>query len=478
MVVDDGARLDPLGSGALERELPGIRTVFDAAAMRAHLQAALMGPRGAATVQGCKPAQAIFLDGDCCVVRYELDIADTTGRVRPALATGRVYADPVRAAAYAQERLEPLAGRVSGRQEVAAFTVPVAVIDELGMTVQVFPVDGELPTLVQATDPAVAAGVLGEMLASSGHADSEVVACSVEPVHYNRRHRCMSRYHLDLADGRGSVLYGKVSNDGAGERTPGIVDALRATLPGARFALPECLGFRADLQLVVLTEIPGIPQVAQLIRASLRGEPPPVAGLALEDAVDACGQIAAALHGSGLQLGPLRPFEEQLAALRAELAPIRRITPELGERLTRQLELVETRGAATAGLPLCQSHGDFTYTQLLFDGPRSGLVDFDTFCQAEPAFDLGRFLAYLRFAETKARGGLAVMDRVELIEQLAERFTSAYTRAGGDTAALERVDAYEALSLIRQAAHSWQNLKGTRLDHVLTVLDERVPITT
>jgi hypothetical protein len=477
MVVDDGARLDPLGSGALERELPGIRTVFDPAAMRAHLQAALVGPGGATVVERCKPAQSIFLDGDCCVVRYELEVADTSGRVRPALATGRVYADPGRAAAYAAERLAPLADQVRGRQEVAAFTDPVAVIDELGMTVQVFPVDGELPTLVQATDPAVAARALGELLASSGHADDEIVACSVEPVHYNRRHRCMSRYHLDLAGGRSSVLYGKVSNDGAGARTPGIVDGLRTTLPGAWFALPECLGFDAGLQLVVLTEIPGIPQVAQLIRARLGGDPAPVAGLTLEDAVDACGRIAAALHGSGLRLGPLRPFEEQLASLRAELAPIRRITPELGERLARQLELVETSGAATAGLPLCQSHGDFTYTQLIFDGPRSGLVDFDTFCQAEPAFDLGRFLAYLRFAETKARG-LAGTQRVELIEQLAQRFTTAYTRAGGAVEALARVDAYEAISLIRQAAHSWQNLKGARLDHVLTVLDERVPITT
>ena len=476
MGVDAGARLDPLGSGALERELPGVGAVFDPVAMRAHLQAALIGPGGTTSIQQCKPAQAILLDGDCCVVRYELDVTDASGQVRSALATGRVYAGPGRAAAYAAERLEPLADQVRGRPEVAAFTVPVAVIDQLGMTVQVFPVDGELPTLVRATDPAVAASALGRLLAASGHADTEIVGCRVESVHYNRRHRCMSRYHLDLAGGRGSVLYGKVSNDGAGARTPGVVAGLRATLPGARFALPECPGFDEDLQLVVLTEIPGVPQIAQLIRARLHGDPSPAAGLTLEDAVEACGQIAAALHHSGLELGDQRPFEEELATLRAELAPIRRLTPELGDRLTRQLELVEASGTTTAGLPLCQSHGDFTYTQLIFDGPRSGLVDFDTFCQAEPAFDLGRFMAYLRFAEAKARGGAAIAQRAELIEQLAGRFTGAYVHAGGDPAALARADVYEAISLIRQAAHSWQNLKGARLEHVLTVLDERMPL--
>jgi Phosphotransferase enzyme family len=475
MGVDAGERLDPLSSGALEHELPVIRTAFDAEAMRGYLEAALIGPDGSAKVRQCRPAQAIYLDGDCCVVRYELDVEDAAGQALPTLVTGRFYADPDRAAAYAAERLPPLADQVRGRPEVAPFTVPAARIAPLGMVAQVFPVDGELPTLVAATDPAVAAGVLADMLAGSGHGDAQVLGCRVEPVHYNRRHRCMSRYHLDLAGDRRMVLYGKVSNDGAGARTPGVVDELRATLPEARFALPSCLGFREDLQFVVLTEIAGVPQVAQLLRARLRGEAPAATGLTLEEAVDACGEIAAALHGSGIRRGAARPLEGELARLHGEVAPIRRLSPELGERLTRWLERGEALAAATEALPLCQSHGDFTYTQLIFDGPRSGLVDFDTFCQAEPAMDLGHYLAYLRFAEAKARA--ASSEQAALIEGLAARFTAAYVGAGGDAAALERVDAYEALSLVRQAAHAWQNLKGARLEHVVTVLAERVPLT-
>src|SRR3712207_8430077 len=50
-------------------------------------------------------------------------------------------------------------------------------------------------------------------------------------------------------------------------------------------------------------------------------------------------------------------------------------------------------------LPLVPSHGDLTPGQILFDGARPGLLDFDTVCQAEPALDLGQFLAYLRSEE-------------------------------------------------------------------------------
>ena len=475
-----GAPLDPLGSGALERELPGIRGAYDPAAMRGHLQDALVGPGGTATVQRCVPAEAVLLDGECCVVRYRLEVEDAAGQVRRALVTGRVYPDVGRAAAYAAERLAPLAAQVRGREEVAAFAAPVALVEPLGMAVHAFPVDGELPTLVAATDPAVAADALGELLAASGRADLDVEGVRVEPVHYNRRHRCMFRYHLELDRGRRLVLYGKVGNDGAGARTPAVVDGLRATLADARVAVPECLGFNDDLQLVVLTEIPGVPQVAQLLKARLRGGPPPAAatGLTLEDAVDACGRIAAALHTSGLRLGAPRPLAGELERLRADLAPIRRLSPALGRLLGRWVDLTEQRGAATPALPACQSHGDFSYTQLIFDGPRSGLVDFDTFCQAEPAMDLGHFLAYLRFAGVKARGGRAAAARAELTERLAGRFTAAYTEEGGDGAALARVPVYEAISLLRLAEHAWRNLKAERLDYVVGALDERLPLDT
>jgi aminoglycoside phosphotransferase (APT) family kinase protein len=270
------------------------------------------------------------------------------------------------------------------------------------------------------------------------------------------------------------VLYGKVTGDGSGANIPPIVQALGATLARAGVAVPECLGFREDLQLTVFTEIPGVPRVAQLLKARLGGEPE-TEELTIERAADICGQIAAALHTSGLRLGQPRPLEVELTRLRANLPPIQRLSPQLGERLRRWLDVAETRAAASPGLPHCQCHGDFSYTQLIFEGPRAGLVDFDNFCLAEPALDLGQFLAYLRYAGFKARG-TSPTERGGLTERLAERFTTSYTAAGGAAETLERVDVYEAVNLVRMAQHAWQNLKGRRLDHIVTVLGDRLPL--
>jgi hypothetical protein len=466
------ASLDALDARALGEDLPGVQVAFDRDAMRGLLQSALVGPRGSAEVRSCGLTSAILLDGRCVSLRYELGVENADGRVESALVTARVYPNADLAVAY-QKRLAPLAEQARGRAETASFTAPVAVVEALRMVVHAFPIDGELPTLVAATDPAVAGRAIQGLLADGG-SRARVEGCRAEPVHYNRRHRCMLRYHLDLAGGKKLVVYGKVAADGAGADTPAVVDALRSTLLQAGVSVPKCLGFSEDLQLVTFSEIPGVPRVAQLLKARLRGEPP-AGGLTVEEAVDVCGRIAAGLHTSRLRLGAPRPLEVELMRLRAELAPIRRLSPRLASRLAEWMDAVEARAAETRALQARQCHGDFSYTQLIFDGPRAGLVDFDNFCQAEPALDLGQFLAYLHYAGLKARGHSAD-ERAGLSESLSQQFTTSYVAAGGPSEALERVGIYEAVNLIRMAEHAWQNLKADRLDNVVTLLGERLSL--
>jgi len=470
MAKEANANLEALDAELLAQELPGIGVAFDRAAMLDHFQAALIGPRNSNRFRRCGLTSAVLLN-DSVVLRYTMEVVDPEGKSRSAIVTGRVFGNSRRAASYAEERLAPLARQIAGREETAALTSPVAVLEQLGMAAYAFPIDGELPTLVAATDPSVAGPALGELLFANGLSDVVVENCRAEPIHYNRRHRCMMRYELDLSHGKHMALYGKVAGDASGARIPELVAALTEPLAGAGVTIPECLGWRQDLQLVTFTEIPGVPRVAQLLKARLRGDA--VGEPSLEDAVETCGRIAATLHTSGLRLGEPRTLESEVARLRENLSPIQRLSANLGRQLEEWLDLVERRAAASPALDLCQSHGDFSYTQLIFDESRPGLVDFDNFCQAEPALDLGQFLAYLRYAGIKARGNSRA-ERAGLSRDLAARFADAYVTAGGPAAALDRVDLYEAINLTRMAEHAWQNLKSRRLEGIVTLLGERM----
>jgi hypothetical protein len=471
MAKEANASLDALEPGALEQQLPGITEAMDRDAMARHIEKHLIGAGDSRQVQRCSLVSAILLE-DCAVLRYEVEV-EGTGGPSTALITGRVFSDSAAAENYARERVVPLTEQVRGRAELASLTSPVAVVQGIGTTLYAYPIDGELPTLGPATDGDIAGTALEQLLGANGHQDVEVQSCRAEPVHYNRRHRCMLRYRIDLSGGRSLAVYGKVTSDDSGARIPGVVDALLDTFERAEVALPQCLGWRPDLKLVAFTEIPGAPRVAQLLKARLKGESAP-GETGLEDAVDMCGRIAAALHTSGLELGEARPLEVELARLRGNLAHMTTLSPQLARRLGNWLNLVEERAASTPVLDLCQCHGDFSYTQLIFDGPHAGLVDFDNFCRAEPALDLGQFLAYLHYAGLKARVGSLGTERAGVTEDLARRFADSYLASGGRLEALRRVPIYEATNLIRMAEHAWQNLKSRRLEQLVTLLGERM----
>jgi ABC-type multidrug transport system fused ATPase/permease subunit len=483
-----GASIDPLHSPALQRDLPGLPAAFDPEVMRAHLQAALFGgDRAAYTIGRITPGQAIYLVGECCVLRYALEITDrTTAQTLKPLVMGRVFPTPEAAARYKRDRLDPLVTLMRGREETAPFTAPVALIPPLNMVVYAFPIDGQLPTLIAATHRAGVVELLRDLLPEA--LDDGFVAddCRIELAHYGRMHRCVLRYHVaGRMAGQAApvqrVIYGKVTDDGSGALTGPVIAALRERVRDssspARFNIPRALGYRPDLQLLLLEAIPGAPQVARLLGARLRGEAATAGTATLEDMHDACARIAATLHTAPIPLGHRRTLDDEVAVLREGFMNMRRISPELGALLQDQLERLTVYAEQINPLPLRFSHGDFTYTQLIFDGISSGLVDFDTVCQAEPALDLGQFLAYLRVAVQKAQRNAAV-EPTALADELGTRFFNAYTEA----ASLESSDAehlqartavYEIISLLRLALHSWQKLKAARIQNVLVVLEER-----
>ena len=482
------AQLDPLRSAVLQQELPGVRTAFDAEAMRAYLQEALFGTANSDyTIDRCDLGQSVYA-GDCCVLRYRLEVRhNASGQTLQPLVTGRVFQDQGACAGYLRDRLAPLAERMRGREEIAPFATPVAMIEPLNMVVYVFPIDGELPVLVDVTDRERMREILSDTLPDARANRLAIQDCRVELGHYGRQHRCVLRYYVDAttpgADTPQQMLiYGKIAADNRGALAGPVIAALheRVLNGGAyQFDIPRSFGFRPDLQLALFEAIPGVPQVAQLLKARLRGEAATRAGtLSLEESMAACAQIAAALHTSGIALGRRRTLEDELAGLRQGFAIVQHISPDLGAQFLAWLEQAEAYAATSKPMSLCFSHGDFSYTQLIFEGMRSGLVDFDTVCQAEPALDLGQFLAYVRVAVLKGQKGLSPASAA-MTEQLCAQFLHDYITAAGEQLEDEerlrlRVPVYEIISLLRLGLHSWQKLKGSRLEYVISILEERV----
>jgi hypothetical protein len=483
-----GAQIDPLRSEVLRTELPGLRDALDEQTMRPRLQALLFGESQRYQIARCNPGQAIYLGGDFCGLRYEMEVNDIANqRMLEQLVIGRVFQQHDACAAFMRDKLAPVVERMRGREDLMPFVTPAAVLEDLNMLVHVFPIDGDIPAIGEVTDRQQVIKILSETLPTALEGQFTICDCQVDLAHYGRQHRCTLRYTLAVTSSDGAiaqqVVYGKIAADGSGQRTIPMIAALHerlaATDGASRFNIPRVLGFRPDLQLLLLEAIPGKPWVAQLLKARLAGEDAtPPGALTLEDAIATCGRIAAILHTSAIGLGQPRTLADELAWSDHSIQALRRVSPDLGARLQTWREQIAAYAGRAEPLAACLSHGDFTYTQLIFDGTTAGLVDFDTLCQAEPALDLGQFLAYQRLAILKDQRREAPMS-ADAIERLCGRFLDVYVAAVGVGPAEEqrlrvRAHVYEILMLLRLAVHSWQKLKVSRLAHAITLLEERI----
>jgi hypothetical protein len=431
--------------------------------MRASLGNALTGsPDG---IVRCKLGGATYVPGAGCALRYEVETVDARGEATATVVNARLFGSGFEAARYVSGRLAPLAGRFAGCAETMPFSAPVGCIEAMQMAVSVFPVDGDLPTLVDAADPTRVGPLLAGMLPGAP------AAWSVSLARYARGHRCVLRY----LSGR-HVVVGKVIGNGTGGQAHTALRALAAGLNGAErprphINVPRSLGYDSTLRLLLLAPVAGDTVYSKRLKDHLRGESRD--DRAAVSAVDSCAEIAAGLHAGppDTAVQERRPWVD-LARISASATDIDRVAPGLGRQLREAAEAVAVRFGDTEALGICLCHGDFKHNQVLGEGLGATLVDFDTACRAEPALDLGQFLAYLRL---KA----AELGAEDAAERLAARFITAYAAAANLTSAqadrlAARTAAFEALSLVGRAVHSWHKFKPDRLAAVINVLDERL----
>jgi aminoglycoside phosphotransferase (APT) family kinase protein len=261
-------------------------------------------------------------------------------------------------------------------------------------------------------------------------------------------------------------MYGKVYGSGALPGTRVLVELDGTAGSGTR--VPRLLGTRHDLNLLVLDAVPGRPWLVRLLRFGQTSQ----MGDALTSALDAC---ARAVHDLHLHEPPAaaRALEDVAASLRDQIErmPQHGLTAALSEWIAQAV----AEAASAEPLPARLAHGDFTPAQVLFHADTCGVIDLDDACASEPAYDLGRFCAYLRLACRKLSSGGP--DAQATADAACDRFVRRYARlacvpAHGRVALMRRTSAHERLALCGLAIHSWQQLKTRRLADAVSILEE------
>jgi hypothetical protein len=166
---------------------------------------------------------------------------------------------------------------------------------------------------------------------------------------------------------------------------------------------------------------------------------------------ETAGAALASIHAADIPYGPERTVERLLQRLDDALETIAFSAPRLYQPLRRLTTQIRERAERASPAPAIPSHGDYKWDQFLYWRGSFALIDFELFCQAERAYDLGYFCAYLPPSRPRnwQEAAAAEMLRGALLE--------AYARASGSPVDLERVALHEAAMLaIRALSHVWR----------------------
>lgn len=399
--------------------------------MRAQLRAALPPeeqPRGA-----CHVLDAKYHPGVRCVVLYRLG-----GR----LVRGELCFD--------------------GRGEGDESTAPV---DTWGIRISPYPDDPELPKLRQALAPGALEAALEAMPPTAGGGRPRVLRTRATLLRYRpgRRATLLIDVRLRTPSGaRSSAVYvGKVYHDAAKAAAVHADTSLLVGTPSAlsgRIALATPVANLADLAMTLQAPVAGAPLDLLLSRAVSTGVTARARGGVLR-AADAL----AALHAAPPVSGRRRPVTDELAKLTHRAGRVAAVDPDVGARLVVLAE------ALLESVPECADarlvHGDCKPSQFHVARDSVALLDFDHCGLADPACDVGTFLATLRQLHLKQTSGTGGGSGLLALEDDFLRTYLAADGGGRDLAARARW--YESVALIRKALRAYARAPRSPLPPLL-----------
>ena len=102
---------------------------------------------------------------------------------------------------------------------------------------------------------------------------------------------------------------------------------------------------------------------------------------------------------------------------------------------------------------------------VLISGSGIGFIDFDGFCQAEPALDLALFRTTVRQLGWKP-------EHNARLSRVADDFLADYNRIGD--ASPMRIALWEALDLLTRVLHCWTKVKPEKLPQTMADIEHEL----
>ncbi len=263
------------------------------------------------------------------------------------------------------------------REPFASLRIPA---DDSGMTILVSPLDPAFPQLAGLHD----AAHLARLLSSAG-LDCDPDALTVAPLRYRPGQRHVLR--VDLGGTR-STVYAKCYRDDTGARAVRRCGRISTALAawGGPAATAEPLAYVQAERLVLWQGSHGTPLSHLVVQAP--------------DLAATAGAALRAVHDDPTPEGAMAAHSDPVAEAAATVRSCEHVIALAPGAAGALLGLVARTTELLGGLPPESGHrlhGDYKCDNILVEGQRLRLLDFDRVTIGDPALDLGKLCADLRW---------------------------------------------------------------------------------
>ncbi len=262
---------------------------------------------------------------------------------------------------------------------------------DLKMLVPVFPFDSKLTTLEKAFSPAYMLKFFQEKLPREVTRNADILDCKIQVLGYRLEKRCTLLYELKLKTTSGKPktlrLIGKIYSEKKSKKVWEIMTKLGESQlfqQNKNVKIQSLILFSPELNALFLEYNPGKSlyhtKNSRSYLTAIRQVP----------------KVLEQLQESHINLETKYTLTDELELVDKSHRYLRLFLPEAREKADLILQKIEVDSEKLQNSALLPAHRDFYDKQVLVDGNKLTVIDWDTFAMADPALDFGNFAAHLR----------------------------------------------------------------------------------
>jgi hypothetical protein len=368
-------------------------------------------------------------------------------------------------------------------------------LPELYLELRAQPPDTELAILPQLTDSEQARALLEESIraGSPNYRDLRIASCTPRVMRYKPGSRCTILYRLTYSpDQPGHTAWPTVvvAKTHKGDKGKIAYEGMKALWESPLQQSPtvtiaEPLAYIPALSLLVQGPIREEQTLEEILQTALRLDTAE-AWATFHSYLRKTAAGLAELHQCGVTTGEHVTWDDELDDILKQRAKLATPMPQLAELAGPLLDYLQRLALLYPAAPLGPAHRSFRPAQVLVYQGEIGFIDFDGFCQSEPAMDIALFMTTvkkvvlnrLHVEDDEEEDENEILDDVTRHARLAqaEAICEAFVRAYEEHAPIsrQRIALWEALDLLSLLLGSWTKIKLARIENCIFSLERHL----